>query len=119
MRPNLHLLTEHRPRRHRAGRHSAPGRLRGAPEAAVLAPREPQEQTRLEPPQEPLVEAQPLVKSPSPRADLLGPDVALRRVRNSGGPLDHASYACQCGYVFEADVSTTVECPHCAAPQAW
>jgi hypothetical protein len=47
------------------------------------------------------------------------PDVAAHRVRESGGPTDLACYACQCGYVFAAAVSTTVQCPHCGAPQAW
>jgi rubrerythrin len=108
MRPNLHLITEHRSRRHRAARRAArraaPGRLRNAVESAV-APRAFREAT-----------------SPGTqelREDLQVPDVALRRVRESGGPLDHASYVCECGYVFEADVSTTVSCPHCSAPQAW
>jgi hypothetical protein len=47
------------------------------------------------------------------------PDMAAQRVRNAGGPVDRASYACQCGYVFAAEVSTTVECPHCGVGQAW
>jgi hypothetical protein len=42
-----------------------------------------------------------------------------RRVRESGGPDDRAMYTCSCGYVFEADVSTSVACPHCGAGQAW
>jgi len=32
---------------------------------------------------------------------------------------DRALYGCGCGLVFEADVSTTVECPHCGETQAW
>ncbi len=55
----------------------------------------------------------PLILAPQP------PDVAAQRVRESGGPTDLACYACQCGYVFAAAVSTTVECPHCGTPQAW
>jgi hypothetical protein len=51
--------------------------------------------------------------SPQPR------DIAVQRVRASGGPLDQASYACQCGYLFAAPVTTTVACPHCGAGQAW
>jgi hypothetical protein len=47
------------------------------------------------------------------------PDVAASRVREAGGPLDVASYACLCGMVFAAAVSTTVACPHCGATQAW
>lgn len=42
-----------------------------------------------------------------------------RRARESGGPLDRAQYACSCGYVFDAEVSTSVSCPHCGTPQAW
>jgi len=46
-------------------------------------------------------------------------DPAAQRVRDAGGPIDEASYACHCGYVFRAPVSTTVACPHCRATQAW
>jgi hypothetical protein len=46
-------------------------------------------------------------------------DAAVARVRGAGGPMDHAAYACQCGYCFSAAVSTTVSCPHCGAAQAW
>jgi hypothetical protein len=46
-------------------------------------------------------------------------DIAARRVREAGGPTDLASYACPCGYLFAAAVSTTVECPHCGTGQAW
>ncbi|MDQ6810868.1 MAG: hypothetical protein M3Z95_03080 [Actinomycetota bacterium] len=54
---------------------------------------------------------------PAPSAHCADP--AVQRVRRAGGPLDRASYSCQCGYVFLAPVSTTVACPHCRAPQAW
>ncbi len=47
------------------------------------------------------------------------PDPEVERVRQAGGPRDLASYACDCGYVFSAPVSTTVACPHCHAGQAW
>jgi hypothetical protein len=47
------------------------------------------------------------------------PDAASRRARDAGGPSDLATYACECGYMFAASVSTTVECPHCGVPQAW
>jgi hypothetical protein len=40
-------------------------------------------------------------------------------MRESGGPDDRAMYTCSCGYVFEADVTTTVTCPHCGCGQAW
>jgi hypothetical protein len=42
-----------------------------------------------------------------------------RRAREAGGPDDRAMYTCACGYVFEADVSTSVACPHCGSAQAW
>ena len=42
-----------------------------------------------------------------------------RRARESGGPLDVAHYACECGFAFDAAVSTTVTCPHCGTGQAW
>jgi hypothetical protein len=40
-------------------------------------------------------------------------------VSNAGTTQDSATYNCQCGYVFEAPVMTTVDCPHCKTPQAW
>jgi hypothetical protein len=46
-------------------------------------------------------------------------DPDAERVREAGGPIDRASYACACGYLFSAFVSTTVACPHCGADQAW
>jgi hypothetical protein len=51
-----------------------------------------------------------------PAADSLADE---RRLRQSGGPDDHATYACTCGYVFDAAVSTSVACPHCGTGQAW
>ena len=50
----------------------------------------------------------------SPQCD---PDV--QQVRAAGGPIDRAAYACACGYLFSAPVSTTVNCPHCGCGQAW
>jgi hypothetical protein len=44
---------------------------------------------------------------------------AERRLRASGGPEDVAFYTCGCGFAFQADVSTSVACPHCGAGQAW
>ena len=60
--------------------------------------------------------------SPAPRQPAhkpLAADSAVSRARLAGGPLDCASYACHCGYVFTAPVSTTVACPHCGAGQPW
>ena len=42
-----------------------------------------------------------------------------RRLRASGGPNDRAQYTCGCGFVWEADVSASVACPHCGTSQAW
>ena len=42
-----------------------------------------------------------------------------RRLRDSGGPHDRAQYTCSCGYLWHADVSASVACPHCGASQAW
>jgi hypothetical protein len=44
---------------------------------------------------------------------------ALARAKRSGGPEDRALYNCSCGYVFKADVSTSVGCPQCGTSQAW
>ncbi|MGP0100517.1 MAG: hypothetical protein ACLPUT_02710 [Solirubrobacteraceae bacterium] len=95
MRPSLlHPLGEPRhSRRHRRGR--------GA--RAVEAVREPPART-----------PDP-VEAPPTRAC----DPAVQRAREAGGPIDHASYTCSCGYLFCASVSTTVTCPHCGADQAW
>jgi hypothetical protein len=64
-------------------------------------------------------------RQPSQRAEPAPPPPAEldlsdeRRARESGGPEDRAMYTCMCGYVFEAQVSTSVACPHCGAGQAW
>jgi hypothetical protein len=91
MRPSLlHPLGEARhSRRHRRGRGAAPA------------------------PVEPVREAAPRVEAPRVC------DLAVARAREAGGPIDRASYSCQCGYVFSAPVSTTVACPHCGVAQAW
>jgi hypothetical protein len=40
--------------------------------------------------------------------------------KRHGGPCeDQALYNCQCGFVFQAHVSTSVGCPHCGGTQAW
>ncbi len=61
----------------------------------------------------------PLVPD-APPAREVEPRVAMqRRIREAGGPEDHALYTCACGYAFEADVSTGVACPHCGVEQSW
>lgn len=62
---------------------------------------------------------EPNLAPPPPHLVSARPDASAQRVRESGGPTDLACYACHCGYVFAAAVSTTVECPHCGTPQAW
>ena len=45
---------------------------------------------------------------------------ALRlRAREAGQSQDEALYRCRCGFVFRAQVSTSVHCPHCDSTQAW
>jgi len=60
------------------------------------------------------------VKVRPPAAVAVG-DVRRERGTCSGRPLtnDSATYHCQCGFVFEAPVSTSVGCPHCGGTQAW
>lgn len=58
-----------------------------------------------------------VVPAAAPRPAPMHP--AERRMRDAGGPDDRACYSCSCGYLFEAPVTTTVQCPHCDALQAW
>jgi hypothetical protein len=44
---------------------------------------------------------------------------ARERDQRANCSQDAATYACGCGYVFTAAVSTSVDCPHCGADQAW
>jgi rubrerythrin len=53
--------------------------------------------------------------APSPTGTI----TAARPRRRLDVPQDRATYACRCGYVFEAAVSTSVGCPHCGDAQAW
>jgi predicted Zn-ribbon and HTH transcriptional regulator len=47
--------------------------------------------------------------------------VAPSRERNKRANVsqDAALYSCSCGYVFKAEVTTSVGCPHCGTDQAW
>jgi rubrerythrin len=50
----------------------------------------------------------------------LTPEAAeTRDARRAGGPEDSALYSCMCGYAFTAEVTTSVDCPHCGTEQAW
>jgi len=40
-------------------------------------------------------------------------------MREGSISLDRAYYSCSCGYAFDAQVSTSVSCPHCGDQQAW
>jgi predicted Zn-ribbon and HTH transcriptional regulator len=54
--------------------------------------------------------------NPEARANL----EALRlRAREASQSQDEALYRCSCGFVFSAQVSTSVHCPHCDSTQAW
>jgi hypothetical protein len=59
----------------------------------------------------PLTPAPGTVATPAPSP--------FARERAAGGPEDVASYRCSCGCIFEASVSTSVDCPHCGGTQAW
>ena len=66
--------------------------------------------------------AEPVQEAASPRPDKLASpsqDAPARRRREAGPPPDLARYTCRCGFVFEASVSTSVDCPHCGSTQAW
>jgi hypothetical protein len=55
-------------------------------------------------------------ESPSASA----PKTPTPRERRDAGPSeDRALYTCECGYAFEALVTTSVGCPHCEQTQAW
>jgi len=58
-----------------------------------------------------------IVAQPAPRPEPIHP--AERRMRDAGGPDDRACYSCGCGFLFQASVSTSVDCPHCDTVQAW
>src|ERR1700684_55124 len=100
----LHPLAERQPRQHRPKRQAEHrvGRLpaRALKREAKLAISAPEE-------------AKLVISAHQPL------DIVVERVRAAGGPLDEASYVCECGYLFAAPVSTTVSCPHCGTPQAW
>jgi len=68
-------------------------------------------------PRSPIARRLHVVPAPQPLPEPMHP--AERRMRGAGGPDDRACYACGCGFVFVAPVSTTVQCPHCDAGQAW
>jgi hypothetical protein len=46
-------------------------------------------------------------------------DAASRERGQGARSEDRALYNCECGYAFEAPVTTSVGCPHCTRTQAW
>lgn len=44
---------------------------------------------------------------------------STRNQARVGPPQDRATYNCSCGYIFQADVTTSVACPHCGCELAW
>jgi hypothetical protein len=52
-------------------------------------------------------------------AGAIEPEGSLRERRSGGPSEDRALYTCECGYAFEALVTTSVGCPHCSRTQAW
>lgn len=56
--------------------------------------------------------------APGPTVEA-APPAPQARERAAGGPQDLAAYRCGCGCVFEAPVSTDVDCPNCGGAQAW
>jgi hypothetical protein len=56
---------------------------------------------------------------PTPTVTTATSHSPAQRRRQAGPTQDQAVYSCSCGYVFEADVSTSVGCPHCGGTQAW
>lgn len=105
MKPTLRAITEHRHRHPSDVRGPTPRRLRAGKRAPVTPTWEGQEQRDQ--------------REATGSSNLITPDFALLRAQGAGGPLDCASYSCECGFVFAASVSTTVSCPHCGTPQAW
>jgi hypothetical protein len=43
----------------------------------------------------------------------------VRELRDGGPSEDTALYTCHCGFIFEAHVLTSVDCPHCGNGQVW
>ena len=63
--------------------------------------------------------ARPAAPAPAPDLPAYEDHPHERRARESGGPIDRATYNCGCGLIFDAPVSTSVCCPHCGSGQAW
>jgi hypothetical protein len=86
----------------RSKRHTEPRRRSGTTRRPTPFRRDPAAPSEVDP-------------EPAPVDDLADE----RRLRDSGGPHDRAQYTCACGFLWHADVSASVACPHCGASQAW
>lgn len=53
------------------------------------------------------------------RRPVAAPCQATVSAKRCGATEDTALYACPCGYAFQAEVTTSVGCPHCGTEQAW
>jgi hypothetical protein len=53
-----------------------------------------------------------------PLSETAAPAPVARR-RREPATEDQAMYSCECGFIFQAAVSTSVGCPHCGGSQAW
>jgi hypothetical protein len=47
------------------------------------------------------------------------PDRLIAERRLEPATEDQAMYSCECGFIFQAAVLTSVGCPHCGSSQAW
>ncbi len=133
--PGLYVQRGMRPSlRHQIGERRRTHRIRGAhrPDPALETPATLQEaDTAAQEPHTAVIEPDIAARTPhtaviepdiatwKPNTAMIEPDIAAQRVREAGGPSDLATYACECGYLFAASVTTTVGCPHCGTPQAW
>ena len=59
--------------------------------------------------------AVPKPGAPRPSRD----STSSRKRRLEPATEDQAMYSCECGFIFQAAVSTSVGCPHCGGSQAW
>jgi hypothetical protein len=55
-------------------------------------------------------------RPPRPRTTA---EIELERARRERPSEDREQFTCMCGYVFSAEPSTSVGCPHCGGAQAW
>jgi hypothetical protein len=60
-------------------------------------------------------------RPPRTASNQLPPNGSIARPQRRLEPAteDQAMYSCECGFIFQATVSTSVGCPHCGGSQAW